>query len=156
MSVHSEHPLHVTIQDLMPISIVYISCQLQQATGSYNEQIRDGFQRIKDWARQHGYDPSKRRVIGIPLTNDSQLVSYECALEFPEVISQHTEDVQTKQLPGGRYAILSLEKDSSTIGETIGRFFAEYVPQHRMIIDTQRPSYEVYYELTMDFCVPLR
>lgn len=77
-------------------------------------------------------------------------------MELPEVISQHTEDVETKQLPGGRYAILSLEKDSSTIGETIGRFFAEYVPQHQLVIDTQRPSYEVYYERTMDFCVPLQ
>jgi DNA gyrase inhibitor GyrI len=140
----------------MPVPIVYTSCRLQQAAGSYNEQIRDGFQRLKEWARQHGYDPSKRRVIGIPLTNDAQLVGYECALEFPEVISQQTEDVQTKQLPGGRYAVLSLEKDSSTIGETIGRFFAEYVPQHRLVIDTQRPSYEVYYERTMDFFVPLQ
>ncbi len=156
MSVLTGQPLHVTIQDLMPIPVAYTSCQLQQATGSYSEQIRDGFQRIKDWAQQHGYDPSKLRAIGIPRTNDAQLVGYECALELPEVISQHTEDVETKQLPGGRYAILSLEKDSSTIGETIGRFLAEYVPQHQLVIDTQRPSYEVYYERTMDFCVPLQ
>ncbi len=50
---------------------------------------------------------------------------------------------------------LSLEKDSNTIGETIGRFFAEYMPQHQLIVDPQRPSYEVYYEHTMDFCVPI-
>lgn len=156
MGTLTGQPLKVTIQDLMPIPIAYMSCQLQQATGSYSEQIRDGFQRIKDWARQHGYDLSKLRVIGIPRANDAQLVGYECALELPEVISQHTEDVETKQLPGGRYAILSLEKDSSTIGETIGRFFAEYVPQHQLVIDTQRPSCEVYYERTMDFCVPLQ
>ena len=76
MSVLSGHPLHVTIQDLMPIPIVYTSCQLQQATGSYNEQIRDGFQRIKDWARQCGYEPSAQKVIGIPRTNGAQLVGY--------------------------------------------------------------------------------
>lgn len=156
MGALTGQPQKVTIQDLMPIPIAYMSCQLQQVTGSYSEQIRDGFQRIKDWARQHGYDLSQLRVIGIPRTNDAQLVGYECALELPEVISQHREDVETKQLPGGRYAILSLEKDSSTIGETIGRFFAEYVPQHQLVIDTQRPSYEVYYERTMDFCVPLQ
>lgn len=155
MSILTEQPLHVTIQDLTPVFIAYVSCQLQQATGSYNEQIRDGFQHIKDWARQCGYDPSALKVIGIPHTNGAQLVSYECALELPESISQDTEDIQTKQLPGGRYAILSLEKDSNTIGETIGRFFAEYVPQHQLIVDSQRPSYEVYYEHTMDFCVPI-
>ncbi len=59
MSTLTGQPLHVTIQNLMPIPIAYTSCQLQQATGSYSEQIRDGFQRIKDWARQRGYDPSK-------------------------------------------------------------------------------------------------
>jgi DNA gyrase inhibitor GyrI len=155
MSILTEQPLHVTIQDLTPVFIAYVSCQLQQATGSYNEQIRDGFQHIKDWARQCGYDPSALKVIGIPRTNGAQLVGYECALELPESISQDTEDIQTKQLPGGRYAILSLEKDSNTIGETIGRFFAEYVPQHQLIVDSQRPSYEVYYEHTMDFCVPI-
>lgn len=155
MSVLSGHPLRVTIQDLMPIPIVYTSCQLQQATGSYNEQIRDGFQRIKDWARQCGYEPSAQKVIGIPRTNGAQLVGYECALELPEAIFQGKEDIQTKQLPGGRYAILSLEKDSNTIGETIGCFFAEYVPQHQLIVDPQRPSYEIYYEHTMDFCIPI-
>lgn len=65
MGTLTGQPLKVTIQDLMPIPIAYMSCQLQQATGSYSEQIRDGFQRIKDWARQHGYDLSKLRVIGI-------------------------------------------------------------------------------------------
>jgi DNA gyrase inhibitor GyrI len=155
MSILTEQPLHVTIQDLTPVFIAYVSCQLQQRTGSYNEQIRDGFQHIKDWARQCGYDLSELRVIGIPRTNGTQLVGYDCALELPEAISQDTEDIQTKQLPGGRYAILSLEKNSNMIGETIGRFLAEYVPQHQLIIDPQRPSYEVYYEHTMNFCVPL-
>jgi DNA gyrase inhibitor GyrI len=155
MNTFTEQPLHVTIQDLTPAFIVYVSCQLQQATGSYNEQIRDSFQQIKDRAQQCGYDLSALKVIGIPHTNGGQLVGYDCALELPGSISQNTEDIQTKQLPGGRYAILSLEKASNTIGETIGRFFAEYVPQHQLIVDPQRPSYEVYYEHTMDFCVPI-
>jgi DNA gyrase inhibitor GyrI len=155
MNTFTEQPLRVIIQDLTPVFIAYVSCQLQQATGRYNEQIRDGFQQIKDWAQQRGYDPSALKVIGIPRTDGAQLVGYECALELPEIISQDTEGIQTKELPGGRYAILSLEKDSNTIGATIGRFFAEYVPQHQLIVDPQRPMYEVYYEQMMDFCVPM-
>ncbi len=156
METPIEQPWHVTIQDVMPVSIAYTSCQLHQATGSYSEQIRDGFQRMKDWARQHGYDLSKLRLIGIPRVNNAQLVGYECALELPEAASQFTKDIQTKQLPGGRYAILSLEKNSSTIGETIERFFTEYVPKHQLVIDPRRPSFEVYYERAMDFYVPLQ
>jgi len=155
MSISVGQPLQVTIRDLPPTTIIYTSVLLQQMKGSYNDQIRDGFEKIKDWARRQGYDPSALKVIGIPHVNGTQLIGYECALEL-EIVSLNTEDVHTKQLPGGRYAILSLEKDSATIGETIGRFFAEYVPQHQLIVDPQRPNYEVYYEHVMDFCVPLQ
>jgi DNA gyrase inhibitor GyrI len=155
MSISVGQPLQVTIRDLPPTTIIYTSVLLQQMKGSYNDQIRDGFEKIKDWARRQGYDPSALKVIGIPHVNGTQLIGYECALEL-EIVSLNTEDVHTKQLPGGRYAILSLEKDSATIGETIGRFFAEYVPQRQLIVDPQRPNYEVYYEHVMDFCVPLQ
>ncbi|MCF2971367.1 GyrI-like domain-containing protein [Synechococcus sp. Nb3U1] len=156
MSVFSGQSLHVTLQDLPPVFVVYISCQIQQTTGNYIEKIRDGFQRIKDWVQQHGYDPSALKVIGIPHTNDTQLVGYECALELTAAVSPNTGDISTKQLPGGRYAVLSLDKNSATIGETIGRFFTEYIPQHQLIIDSQRPIFEVYYEHTMEYCVPLQ
>lgn len=33
MNTFTEQPLHVTIQDLAPAFIAYVSCQLQQATG---------------------------------------------------------------------------------------------------------------------------
>jgi hypothetical protein len=58
-------------------------------------------------------------------------------------------------LIGGRTAVLPLEKDSATIGEAIGRFFAEDVPEHQLVIDSRRSSYEVYYETRMDYCVPI-
>lgn len=156
MSPMAEQPLSVAIRDLPPIPIAYTYCHLQQEAGDYNDQIRDGFQQVKDWAAQRGYDLSVLRVIGIPHVSEAQLTGYECGIELPETIQLSTEAIQTKQLSGGRYAILSLEKDSATIGETIGRFFAEYVPQHQLVIDSQRPSYEIYYESVMDFCVPIQ
>jgi hypothetical protein len=51
--------------------------------------------------------------------------------------------------------VLWLEKDSVTIGERIGQFFSEYVPQYQLILDATRPGYEVYYAQTMDYCVPI-
>lgn len=156
MSVLAGQPLQVTIQDLPPVFVAYTLCQLQQVTGNYSDQIREGFDRIKNWARQQGYDPSTLRVIGIPQVDGAQLIGYECAVELPATVSPSAEDIQTKRLAGGLYAILSLEKDSATIGETIGRFFAEYLPQHQLVVDSQRFSYEVYYEHVMDYCVPLQ
>jgi hypothetical protein len=51
--------------------------------------------------------------------------------------------------------VLSLEKDSAAIGERIGQFFAEYVPQQKLILDATQPNYEVYYDQTMDYCIPI-
>ncbi|WP_298820165.1 GyrI-like domain-containing protein [Chloroflexus sp.] len=149
-----EQPLLVTIKELPSITIVYTPVFLQQTQGNYSEQIRNGFENIKNWARQRGYDPSTFRLIGVPQSDGAQLVSYECALEL-EAATLPTDDISTRQLPGGRYAILSLAKDPTTIGATISHFFTVYIPQQRLIIDRQRPIYEVYDERVMEYCVPI-
>ena len=147
--------LSVSIRDLLAIEVVYTRCRIEQAAGNFSDQIRDGFQAVKDWLIQQGYDISGLKVIGVPQVIDGQLKSYECCVELPEPVQVSTETIQTKQLPGGQYAVLTLEKDSTSIGDSIGRFFAEYVPEHQLVIDNDRPSYEIYYEHLMDFCVPI-
>ena len=147
--------LAVTIRDLPKVFVAYIHCQVDQAAGNFSDQIRDGFQNVKDWVMQKGYDLSGLKVIGIPQVNNGQLTGYECCVELPETVDGNTESIQTKQLSGGKYAVLTLEKDSATIGETISRFFTDYVPGHQLMIDDQRPSYEIYDERIMDFCVPI-
>jgi DNA gyrase inhibitor GyrI len=156
MSTVPRPPLNVTIQDLPTFSVASRHCPLQQAAGNYSDQIRAGFQQVKEWARERGYDPARHRVIGIPHVRDAQLIGYECCLEVPDGLTVSAETIRTKQVSGGRTAVLSLEKDSATIGEAIGRFFAEYVPEHQLVVDPQRSSYEVYYETLMDYCVPIQ
>jgi len=51
--------------------------------------------------------------------------------------------------------MVKIEKQSEIIGETIRRFFEEYVPNVNLQIDHSRPTYEVYWDTTMDFCVPI-
>ena len=155
MSNQAGQALSVSIRDLLEVHVAYTRCRVEQATGNFSEQISDGFQAVKDWATQKGYDLPSLKVIGIPQVSNGQLTVYECCVELPEPVDVIDEKIQTKQLTGGKYAILTLEKDSATIGETIGRFFAEYVPEHQLAIDDSRPSYEIYYEHTMDFCVPI-
>lgn len=33
--------------------------------------------------------------------------------------------------------------------------YQEYVPQNRLQIDALRPTYEIYYESTLEYCVPI-
>jgi DNA gyrase inhibitor GyrI len=147
--------LSVSIRDLLPIEVAYTRCRVEQAAGNFSDQIKDGFQAVKDWLMQQGYDISVLKVMGVPQVINGQLTSYDCCVELPEPVQVSTETIQTKQLPGGQYAVLTLEKDSASIGDSIGRFFAEYVPEHQLALDDNRPSYEIYYEHTMDFCVPI-
>jgi DNA gyrase inhibitor GyrI len=147
--------LSVSIRDLLPVEVAYARCRVEQSPGRFSDQIRDGFQVVKDWAAQKGFDISLLKVVGIPQVSNGQMASYDCCIELPEPVDVSEEAIQSKQLTGGRYAVLTLEKDSATIGETIGRFFAEYVPEHELVIDNNRPNYEIYYENLLDFCVPI-
>ena len=155
MSNPAKQAVSVSIQELLGVEVAYTSCRVEQAAGNFSDQIRDGFQAVKDWLIQQGYDISGLKVIGVPQVTEGQLKSYECCVELPEPVQVSTEIIQTKQLPGGQYAVLTLEKDSTSIGDSIGRFFAEYVPEHQLAIDNNRLTYEIYYEHVMDFCVPI-
>ena len=155
MNNETGQALSVGIRELLAIEVAYTRCRVEQAAGNFSDQIRDGFQAVKDWLMQQGYDISALKVIGVPQVINGQLTSYDCCMELPEPVQVSTETIQTKQLPGGQYAVLALEKDSASIGDSIGRFFAEYVPEHQLAIDNDRPSYEIYYEHLMDFCVPI-
>jgi DNA gyrase inhibitor GyrI len=64
--------------------------------------------------------------------------------------------VGIKELPGGRYAVVKIAKDPQIIGDSIGRFCQEYVPKNNIRIDGMRPTYEIYWEDTMDYCAPIR
>lgn len=155
MNTVPDQPLNVTIQALPALSVACLHCALQQAAGSYSDQIQAGFEQVKAWARQRGYDPARQRVIGIPYVSNAQLTGYDCCVEIPDGTRVESDRLHHKQVSGGRYAVLSLEKDSATIGAAIGRFFAEYVPAHQLVIDAQRSAYEVYSETRMDYCVPI-
>jgi hypothetical protein len=37
----------------------------------------------------------------------------------------------------------------------IGRFHREYVPHSGLEIDGTRPTYDIYYASTMEYCVPI-
>lgn len=155
MSTSAQPSLRVHFQELPAREVVGLTCQLDQATGQFSTQIAEGFSQVKRWLEQHDQAAAERLIIGIPQVVERQLIGYDCCVEPAHIATSLPQGWQSKHLPGGRYAVLSLEKDSATIGERIGQFFAEYVPQYKLILDATRPSYEVYYAQTMDYCIPI-
>jgi DNA gyrase inhibitor GyrI len=147
--------LSVSIRELPSVHVACISYTAGDEQGGLHNEIGDCFRRVQAWVREHGYNPFATLTIGVPVLVGGWLSSYECCIEVPEDVQGGSSGVGVKELPGGRYAVVSIEKAPAIIGDAIGRFYQEYVPQNGLEIDGRRLTYEIYYASTMEYCVPL-
>ena len=155
MSDNATSSLSVSIQELPAVHVAYMVYKANDEHGNLYNEIHECFQRVQNWVRGLGLDPDTLLHVGIPIVRDGQLLSYECCVQVPANVQSGLDDIGIKELPGGRYAIVSMQKDPAIIGPSIGRFYQEYVPQNNIGIDGMRPTYEIYYESTMEYCVPI-
>ena len=147
--------LSVSIKELPSVRVAYIEYKVGAEQGDMHNEIGGCFRRVQAWVSERGGDPFSLLNVGALNMVEGRLSSYECCVEIPEQVQSSSDGVGIKQLPGGRYAVLSIIKDPSIIGPSIGRFHQEYVPQHNLAKDGTRPTYEIYYEKTMEYCVPI-
>ncbi len=148
--------LNVSCMELTGWRVAYLTFQTSQAAGNFDQAIQNTFDQAKSWVREQGGTTDNVPAIGIASVIEGKLQSYECCIPISEKLpSDENGALKVKVLPGGQYAILTIEKNSELIGETIRRFFEEYVPNVNLQIDDSRPTYEVYWDTTMDFCVPI-
>lgn len=155
MSNYAATVLSVSIRDLPVIRVAYIEYKPDAEQGDMHAQIGDCFRRVQAWVRERGHDPLSRLTVGAIKMAGGQLSSYECCVQVPEQVQDGSGEVSVQDLVGGRYAVVTIEKDPRIIGDSIGRFYQEYAPQNHIEIDGSRPTYEVYYESTMEYCVPI-
>jgi DNA gyrase inhibitor GyrI len=147
--------LSVSIRDLPSVHVAYIEYKANAEQGDMHNEIGECFRRVQAWLGGRGYDPMTQLTIGVINMVDGRLSSYECCVQVPDKVQGGSGAVGVQDLLGGRYAVVSIEKDPRIIGESIGRFYEEYAPQNRFKIDGLRPTYEIYYERTMEYCVPI-
>lgn len=147
--------LSVSIKDLPTVRVAYIDYQANSERGDLHNEIGKCFQHVQNWIRKLGHDPYTLLNVGIPNVVDGQLSSYGCCIQVPDDVQSGSDGVDIKVLPGGRYAVVNIEKAPQIIGDSIGRFYQEYVPRNNIQIDGLRPTCEIYYESTMEYCVPI-
>ena len=140
---------------LAPIRVAFVDLAAEFLQGELSSKIGVQFQMLRQWTEEQGFDPNLLLHIGIPKVAEGQLAGYECCMEAPEVIRDESGKIGIKGLPGGCYAVVKIDKDPQIIGPTLDRFYGEFVPQKGLEIDGQRPTLEVYYESTMEYCVPV-
>lgn len=155
MSHSGNAPLAVSIKDLPAVHVAYVDCPVNVEQDQFSNEIRKCFQRVQAWVSERGYDPHALLTIGVTNVVNGQLLSYECCEQVPQEVKTGTDDIGIKELVGGRYAVVSIEKHPAIIGDSIRRFHQEYVPHNGIRIDGTRPTYEIYYEGTMEYCVPI-
>jgi len=155
MTNDSSASLSVSIRDLPPVHVACIEYQATADPSSMHDEIGECFRRVQAWLRKRGHDPLTGLTIGVINVADGRLASYDCCVQVPELLQSGSEGMEVKDLVGGRYAVLSMPKAPAVIGSSIGRFYQEYVPQNQIAIDGARPTYEIYCESTMEYCVPV-
>jgi DNA gyrase inhibitor GyrI len=147
--------LSVSIKKLPSIHVAYIEYKVNTGQGNMHDEIGGCFRRVQAWLREGGYDPLPPLTLGVINMVNGQLVSYDCCVQAPEEMQSGSKGVNIKDLVGGQYAVLRIRKDPTIIGNSIGRFYQEFVPQNHINIDGTRSTYEIYYESTMEYCVPI-
>lgn len=153
MDASPRPPLIVEMRDLPAVHVACITYALAGGQANF-AAISERFGRARAWLQGRGLQPSAYLTIGAGTFQGTQQV-YDCCIQVPDGITSGSGEVVIKDLPGGRYAVLSMRKEPAVIGETLRRFYHEYVPQNRIRIDAVRPTYEIYFEGTMDYCVPV-
>ena len=115
----------------------------------------EAFQIIREWVVMYGLDPGTLLHIGVPTLDGKEIVTYDCCIEFPLPIDDESDEVKQKTLAGGGYAVLRVDKKPGEIGKAIRQLYGDYIPENQIVIDESRPVYEIYYEDTMEYCVPV-
>ena len=149
----SPTPIAVTIKDLSPLHVAYIAYTPGPGEPDFYA-IQGCFRRVQAWLRREGLDPFYGLTVGVAYAQGGQMARYDCCVQVPESVQVATDEIAVQNLPGGSYAVLSMDKDPAIIGASIGRFYGEYVPQQGVVLDNARPTYEVYWEKKMEYCAP--
>ncbi len=148
-------PLVVEARDLAPVRVAYIEFTGDVAEGEHSHEIGACFQKVRHWVASLGHDLDTLLHIGIAKEEKGRPTGYACCVSIPESVESGSGEIRIRELVGGRYAVLTTDKDPSICGPIIGRFYQEYVPQKGIEIDDARPTYEIYYERTLEYCIPI-
>lgn len=147
--------LNVVVRELPAVRVVVLEYRGEGWKGGYSESIGMLFRELEGWLAHRHIRVDRLLRFGVPFNEGERLVSYWCCIEAPEGVTAGEGAVAVRDLAGGRYAVLTLDKDSATIGHNIDRFHSEYVPAHGLALDPSRPPIEVYHPNTMEYRAPV-
>ena len=144
--------LEVEIRHLPDVPVFHEFTLFGGQTPNPDRLIPPTFRRLHERLTDFFLDPDSLLHIGVPELSDGLLTSYDCCIEFP--LPGSLDEVKIHR--GGRYTVLTVEKIPSKISSAIRTFQGDYLPDHGLVLDEECPTYETYFQDTLEYCVPIR
>ncbi len=122
-------------------------------TGAYGDKNRELMNRFKIWLRENRLYDSKTTIWAVPLDNpfltEPGLCRYDVCTEKPENGIDSGEEIQSRELPGGRYIVFLIWHTAEAVAAAWETCFEETVLQKYMS-DGNRPVMECYRKELVD------
>lgn len=145
--------LNVSICTREPLRVIFRQCSFRDSLRNRSQCIQRTFDFLRQWSTCMGLNTAELIEVGIPVLEGDQLASYTCCLEYVLPTIDENADVSLGELPGGRYAVLRVEK--SHIEHAVWQLRSIYMPENGLVQDPHRPVYEVFNGHELEYCVPL-
>lgn len=152
--------MHVRIENLPAYRIAYM-----RQIGSYGSNNIQLMQKLKKWAITRDLLTDTSIILGIahddPEVTPSEKCRYDCCIVLSDKYDLE-KDMNEAMLPGGQYAIFSVEHTAEAIGKAWHEIFSIWLPDSSYQID-DRPLFERFIGTALsvepdscEICIPLK
>ena len=131
--------------------------------GSYGVDNYALMKKFKKWAKANGLFTASAVILGIsqdnPATTPPENCRYDVGIVITQQLATTDANVNIAELPGGRYAVFTIEHTAEVIQKAWGAIFVQLSAQGQQI-DVSRPILERYIPAMIDkhlceICVPV-
>ena len=135
--------------------------------GSYHD-VGPVFDRVIDWAKQHGLYTPSTKIIGLPYDNPDSVpveeLRYDAGVSMEAPVDVSDESIKIERIPAGRYAVYTHKGPYTGIAGAFDKLFGQWLPDSGEELD-ERPCLEMYLndcktlpegEWLTDLCIPLK
>ena len=119
--------------------------------------------KFKEWAKANGLFTESAVILGIsqdnPATTPPENCRYDVCIVVSEQFTTTDTDVNEAKLPGGRYAVFTIDHTAEAIQKAWGEIFSQLSAQDKQP-DVSRPIIERYIPAMInkhlcEICVPI-
>lgn len=146
------------IEEMSKIRIAYM-----RRVGPYGADNYALIKNFKEWAKANGLFTASAVILGISQDNPAMILPEDCRYDVGIVITEQfaitDANVNIAELPGGKYAVFTIEHTAEAIQKAWGEIFVELSAQGQQL-DASRPILERYIPAMIDkhlceICVPV-